>query len=47
MDMIRRGPVMNDRDSWNDDTDFIDGIDTYYIEPIDTTYYDDYEDYGN
>jgi len=36
-------------EEWNKggDEDFIDGVDTYHPPKEDTTYYDDYEDYGN
>ena len=36
-------------DEWNPsgDEDFIDGVDTYNPPKEDTTYYDDYEDYGH
>lgn len=42
-------------DEWNEhptdvddgDEDFIDGVDTYHPPKEDTTYYDDYEEYGS
>ena len=42
-------------DEWNEpttdndggDEDFVDGVDTYIEPKEDTTYYDDYEEYGN
>jgi hypothetical protein len=44
--MTRRGPEDEPKGTY-DDTNHEDFVDSYHYKEKDTTYYDDYEDYGN
>ena len=46
MDITRRGPEDEHEGTYGDEN-HEDFVDTYHPPKQDTTYYDDYEDYGN